>query len=194
MKRTLLLMFLFGATVVAGCGPNKSAARLAITAAQTSLDAAKDQAMMIVPDQVLGIQAAIDGATMSMDRGEFKTAIDSANVIPARVKAMADGLAARTAEMQAAWEKMKEFPQALIELNERVVKLARAKPLPQGIDREQVAAARAALGTITQNWTAAQAAYQAGNLAEAMARAHVAMHDAADAMNSLKLALPEMMK
>ena len=121
MKRTLLLMFLFGATVVAGCGPNKSAARLAITAAQTSLDAAKDQAMMIVPDQVLGIQAAIDGATMSMDRGEFKTAIDSANVIPARVKAMADGLAARTAEMQAAWEKMKEFPQALIELNERVV-------------------------------------------------------------------------
>ena len=194
MKRTLLLMLVLGATVVAGCGPNQGAAQVSITAAQAAFDAAKDQAMMIVPEEALGIQAAIDGAKASMEKGEFKAAIDSANVIPAKVKAMADGLGAKAAEMQAAWEKMKEFPQALVALNAQVVKLARAKQLPKGIDAAKVDAAKAALGTITQNWTEAQAAFQSGNLAEAMTKAGMAKQAAVDAMNSLSMALPEMMK
>lgn len=194
MKRTMILMLLLGATVVAGCGPNKSAAQVSITAAQTAYDAAKDQAMKIVPDQAQGIQAAIDGAKASMEKGEYKAAIDSANVIPARVKEMSDGLPAKAAEMQAAWEKMKEFPQALVALNDEVVKLAKAKKLPQGIDAARVEAAKVALGTITQDWTEAQAAYQSGNLAEAMTKADMVKQATVAAMNSLNMALPEMMK
>ncbi len=194
MKRAWILMLLLVAGLIAGCGPNKGAAQMAITAAQTAYDAAKDQAMMIVPQQALGIQAMIAGARASMDKGEFKAAIDSANVVPARVKEMMDGLAAKTAEMQAEWEKMKEFPQALVALNEQVVKLAKAKQLPPGIDAAKVEAAKAALGTITQNWTEAQAAYQGGNLAGAMSKAGMAKQAAVEAMNSLSMAIPEMMK
>jgi predicted small secreted protein len=194
MKRAWILMLLLVAGVLAGCGPNKGAAQTAITAAQAAYDAAKDQAMMIVPQQALGIQAVIADARANMDKGEFKAAIDSANVVPARVKEMMGGLAAKTAEMQAEWEKMKEFPQALVALNEQVVKLAKAKQLPQGIEAAKVEAAKAALGTITQNWTEAQAAYQGGNLAEAMSKAAMAKQAAVEAMNSLSMAIPEMMK
>ena len=194
MKRKWLWMFLLGAILVAGCGPNKDAAQVSITAAQTAFDAGKDQAMMVVPDEALSIQATIDGAKASMEKGEYKAAIDSANAIPARVKAMSDGLGAKAAEMQASWEKMKEFPQALVALNDEVTKLAKAKKLPAGIDAAKLSAAKTALGTITQNWTEAQAAYQSGNLAEAMTKAEMAKQAAVGTMNSLKMALPEMMK
>jgi hypothetical protein len=194
MKRILITTLSLAAILVAGCGPNKGAAQMAITAAQTAYDAAKDRAMMIVPQQALGIQAVIAGAQASMEKGEFKAAIDSANAVPARVKTMMDGLPAKTAEMQAEWEKMKEFPQALVALNDQVVKLAKSKKLPQGIDKAKVEAAKAALGAITQNWTEAQAAYQSGDLAQAMSKAAMARQAAVDAMNSLSMAIPEMMK
>jgi hypothetical protein len=194
MKRILITTLSLGAILVAGCGPNKGAAQMAITAAQTAYDAAKDRAMMIVPQQALGIQAVIAGAQASMEKGEFKAAIDSANAVPARVKTMMDGLPAKTAEMQAEWEKMKEFPQALVALNDQVVKLAKSKKLPQGIDKAKVEAAKAALGAITQNWTEAQAAYQSGDLAQAMSKAAMARQAAVDAMNSLSMAIPEMMQ
>jgi hypothetical protein len=194
MKRILITTLSLAAILVAGCGPNKGAAQMAITAAQTAYDAAKDRAMMIVPQQALGIQAVIAGAQASMEKGEFKAAIDSANAVPARVKTMMDGLPAKTAEMQAEWEKMKEFPQALVALNDQVVKLAKSKKLPQGIDKAKVEAAKAALGAITQNWTEAQAAYQSGDLAQAMSKAAMARQAAVDAMNSLSMAIPEMMQ
>jgi hypothetical protein len=194
MKRILIVMLSLGAVLVAGCGPNKGAAEVAITAAQTAFDTAKDQAMMIVPDQAAGIQVFIDAAKANMDQGNFKAAIDSANTVPAKLKEMTDGLAAKTAEMQAEWEKMKEFPAAVSALSAEVVKLAKSKKLPAGIDAATVAAAQAALGAITRSWSEAQAAFQAGNLAEAMSKAGAAKQATMDAMNSLKMALPEMMK
>ncbi len=194
MKRILIMLLSLGAVVIAGCGPNQGAAQVAITSAQTAFDSAKDQAMKIVPEQAMGIQAAIDGAKASMEKGDYKAAIDSANVIPAKVKEMADGLAAKATEMQAEWDKMKEFPQAVTALGAHLVKLAKSKKLPAGINAAKVNAAKAALGTITANWSEAQAAYQAGNLAEAMAKAGAAKQATMDAMNSLSMALPEMMK
>ncbi len=194
MNRFPVTMLLLVAIVAAGCGPNQGAAQASISAAQTAFDAAKDQAMMVVPDEAHEIQATIDGAKASMEKGEFKAAIDSANAVPARVKTMTDGLATKAAEMQAQWEKMKEFPQALVALNDAVVKLGKAKKLPAGIDAATVSAAKTALGTITQNWTEAQAAFQAGNLADAMSKAMMAKQAAVEAMTSLKMALPAMMK
>ena len=194
MKRILSMMLVLVAAVLAGCGPNKGAAQVAITAAQTALDAAKDPAMKIVPDQAMGIQAMIYAAKANMGQGNFKAAIDSANAIPAKVTAMTDGLAAKTAEMQAEWEKMKEFPAAVAGLSAEVAKLAKAKKLPAGIDAAAVSAAQATLGTITQTWGEAQAAYQNGNLAEAMTKAGTARQATIEAMNSLKMALPAMMQ
>lgn len=194
MKRILIVMLSLGAVLVASCGPNKGAAQTAITAAQTAFDTAKDQAMKIVPDQATGIQAAIDAAKANMDQGNFKAAIDSANAIPAKVKEMTDGLAAKTAELQAEWDKMKEFPAAVAALGAQVVKLEKLKKLPAGIDAAAVSTAKATLDTITQNWTEAQASYQAGNLADAMAKAGAAKQATMDAMNSLKMSLPAMMQ
>lgn len=194
MNRMLVVLVMLGALALAGCGPGKNAAQTAIASAQAALDAAKDQAMKIVPDDAKAIQASIDAARALMDKGEFKAAIDSANAVPARVKAMADGMAAKKTEMEAGWEKMKEFPQALVALNAQVVKLSHTKKLPAGVDAAKVEAAKSLLGTITQDWSGAQAAYQAGNLSEAMARGQAAMQSARDIAHSLNLALPEMLK
>lgn len=194
MKRTLVLTLLLGAFMVAGCGPNKGAAEMAITAAQAAFDAAKEQAMRIAPEEALGIQASIDAARASMEKSEYKAAIDSANVIPARAKELADGLPARAAQLQAAWEKMISLPQALVALNDQVVKLAKSKQLPSGVDAAAVSAAKEALGAINESWSEAKAAYEAGNLAEAMTNAGAAKQATVDAMNSLRMPIPATMQ
>ena len=170
MRKLLGVLLLIVAVVAVGCGVGKPAADAAVQTAQTAFDAAKDQAMKIAPDQAKSIQDAIDAAKASAEKGDYKAAIEAAKPIPAQVKAMADGLAAKQKELQASWDSMKDMGGMVDQFKSKVESLAKMKHLPAGLDATKLDAAKTALADVTSKWSDAQAAVQAGNWADAVAK------------------------
>lgn len=180
--------------VVAGCGLGKTAADAAIAMAQTSFDAAKDNAMKIAPDQATAIQTSIDAAKASAEKGEYKAAIEAAKAIPDQVKAMTDGLAAKEQELRGNWTQMQSLSGAVDQFKTQVDKLAAMKHLPNGMDMTKVEAAKATLANMTQAWGEAQAAFQAGNLAEAVSKAGSVKSMLTEGMTAVGMQLPDALK
>jgi hypothetical protein len=168
MNRTIGLLLLVAALAAAGCGAGKGAAEAAITAAQTAFDATKEKAVAIAPDQARAVQEAIDGAKASVEKGDYKAAIDAAKAVPGQVKTMVDGLAAKQQELEAGWQGLQDVPGMLTAFQSKVQELAAMKRLPAGIDAGLLDGAKATAREAVAAWGEAQAAMTAGNWAEAV--------------------------
>ena len=179
--------------VIAGCGMGKGASDAAIGMAQSSFDAAKDNAMKIAPDQAMAIQASIDSAKAAEERGDFKTALETAKAIPEQVKTMTDGLPAKEQELRAQWDQMKGLSAGLDQFKAQVEKLEAMKHLPAGMD-VKVDAAKATLGTMTKAWDEAQEDFQSGKLAEAASKAGAVKQLLTDGMTAMGMPLPDMLR
>lgn len=192
MKKSLGILLLIVAMAVAGCGAGKGAAEAALGAAQTAFDATKEQANKIAPDQAKTIQDAIDGAKASIEKGDYKAAIDAAQAIPAQVKTMADGLAAKQAELQQSWDGLKDMGGVVDQFKTKVESLAAMKKLPAGLDATKLDTAKAALASVTAKWGEAQTAMQAGNWAEAVAKGGEVKTELENGMAAIGMPMPAM--
>jgi hypothetical protein len=59
---------------------------------------------------------------------------------------------------------------------------------------DKLAAAKSGLGEITQQWTAANDAYEGGNLADAIAKGTVVKTKAAEVLTTLGMPVPDALK
>ena len=186
-----LLLSMVSLLGLVGCG-GKTAATTAVTAAQTAFDAVKDQASKVLPEETQKLSDAIAAAKTDIDQGKYKEAMDAAKALPDQVKSLADEAAKKKDELTANWTALSaELPKAVEMLQQKVDQLVKTRKLPAGLDAEKFAGIKQGLATAKQSWTDAQAAFQAGNLADAMTKAGEVKKTLADSMGALGMTVPQ---
>jgi hypothetical protein len=192
--RTLLLALpaLVAALFLAACeSADKAPAEAAIKAAEAALAPVKAEAGQYVPDQVKAAEDALQSARASFDKKEYKAALAGAQAIPAKAQEIGAAVAAKKAELTKTWESMSEgLPKMAEAIKKRVDILSQSRRLPAGLDKAKLDGAKAGLAALNQGWEEASAAFKAGSLADAVAKAEGAKAKAVEVMTALNMPIP----
>ncbi|HXS82709.1 MAG TPA: hypothetical protein VN896_08305 [Methylomirabilota bacterium] len=155
------------ALIVPGCGAQKGAAEKALAATVQAYDAIKQQAQNIVPDEAKAIEDGISAASAQLQGGDTKGAMTAVTALDARVKELAASLPEKTQQAQTAWAELAgSIPATFKTLDKKAAGLV--KPAAGTPNAEQSAVSR--LASLKTTWDEAQAAAQAGRLAEAVTK------------------------
>lgn len=182
--------------VVAACGDGRKAvADAALAAIQSSYDAVKADAAKYVPDGTRRLEEALASARDTLAKGDYGKTIDKARDLAGQVGDLQAAIAARRAELAKAWDDLQaKVPAAVEGLQKQIEALAKAKKLPDGVTRDAVDAARAAVPSLVASWDEATAAFKAANLTEATAKARALKAKSGEIMASLGLPVPDALK
>lgn len=172
------------------CGGVKAPAEQAISAADTALGTVAAEASKYVPAEFKSAQDVLAGAKASFEKGDYQTALVSAQEIPGQVSALRTAIEAKKAELTKAWDAMGGLPKVLDGIKARVGVLTQAKRLPAGLSAATLAEAKNGLTTLSQGWADASTAAQSGDLVAAVAKATAVKDEAGKIMTSLKMELP----
>jgi hypothetical protein len=188
MANVTLLM---AAALAAACAGQKVPAQAALTAADTAFAAARTEAVKYVPDQVKGIEDALAAAKDSFAKGDYQAALTAAQALPAKISDLAAAASAKKAELMKSWESLSAgLPQVVASIQSRVDILSKARKLPAGLDKAKFEGAKAGLDTIKQSWIDATAAFGAGNVTDAVAKASGVKAKAAEILGVLGMPVP----
>lgn len=177
-----------------GCSQQEPAQK-AVTAAEQALAEVSDEALKYIPQQYAELKARLDTARKAFDEQEYAEAIRAAEGLPARAKELGAAAAAAratlAAEIKLDWDQLKgTMPARLAALEERVSELARARRLPEGVDRGAVDRARSGFEVARQAWADATNAFDQGNLEGAVARGQESERLIAELMATISPAPP----
>jgi len=177
---------------LAACGSgNKEPAAAAIKAAEESWNAVKGEVVKYIPDQAKGVDDAIKTAKENFDKGNFDAALESAKVVPDRVKALTAAAAAKKTELAKSWEEMSGgLPQMLDAIKSRLDILSQSKKLPANLDKAKLEGAKGGYEAAAKMWDEAKAASSGGNLTDALAKANTVKEKAVEVMTALGMQVP----
>lgn len=176
MNRTLALLGLvFAASLAAGCSQQDSA-QTAIDAAEKALAAVHEQAQKYIPNRYAELKGELDAARRDFDDEQYLRAIDQVKDIPAKARVLAEAAAAAretlAAQLTVEWTRLTgALPDKLSALEARLAELGKANRLPKGVTRDTLGRFEAGAGVARSAWNEASAAFDAGNLEGAVARA-----------------------
>lgn len=192
MKKTLgLVLLLVVGLALASCGAQKQAATTAIASAETAWTAARDNVAKILPDDAKGIDDALTAAKASLEKGDVKAALASAQELPGKITALTASLEAKKAELTTKWQSLSTgLPGVVAEVQKKVDAITKTKHLPAGVDQATFDEAKNSLAQATQAWTDAQGAQANGNLADALAKATTVKDLLVKVLTALKLPVP----
>src|SRR5262245_6065062 len=187
------LVAVAAAMVLVSCeSADKAPATAAITAAQGAIDAVKGEAAKYVPDQLRTLESTLASAKASFEKQDYKAALASAQDVASKAKDLGAAAAAKKAELEKSWESLSGcLPKMAEAIKSRVDILSQSKKLPAGLDKDKLESAKAGLASLNQTWTEASAAFQAGNMTDAIAKAQTAKAKAVEAMTALNMPVPE---
>ncbi len=179
-------------SVLTACSTAKAPAEAAIKAADEALAGVRVEAAKYVPDQLKSVEDALATAKENFQKGEYQQALTGAQDLAAKAKDLATAVAAKKDELTKAWQEMSGGLPGMVEaIQSRVNILSKSKKLPAGLDKEKFESAKASLATVTQTWSDATAAFQGGNLTEAVDKAKAVKDKAVEIMNTLGMKPPE---
>jgi hypothetical protein len=181
---------LLATLVLAACANQMEPAQKAIAEVESSLQAVSADAAKYVPDQLGAAQQKLAELKAAFDKKDYKTVLATAPALVTEAKALGDAAAAKKTEfmnqLNTDWTAMSaSLPQAVAAIESRLGVLAKSRKLPDGITKDTLATAQAGLDEAKTNWTAATAAFGAGNLEEAVAKAGSVKARAEEIMNAL---------
>jgi hypothetical protein len=191
-----LIVMILVATLVAACGAgDKGPAETALKAAEEAINSAKGEASKYMPDQVRSLESSLSAAREKLSKGDYKAVLSEAPALTSKAQEIASAAAAKKAELTKSWEGLSSgMPRVVEAIKSRVDILSQSKKLPAGMSAETLAQAKAGLGEITQQWTAATEASKGGNLVDAVAKASSVKVKAAEVLTLLKMPVPEALK
>jgi len=190
-----LVLVAAAVTLVSCESADKAPATAAITAAQGAIDAVKGEAAKYVPDQLSALEGTLASAKASFEKQDYKAALASAQDVAAKAKDLGSAAAAKKAELAKSWEGLSGgLPQMAEAIKSRVDILSQSKKLPAGLDKDKLESAKAGLASLNQSWTEASAAFQSGNMTDAIAKAQAAKAKAVECMTALNMPVPEAAK
>ena len=148
---------------------NKGPAEAALNAADQALAAAKPEIEKYVPEELGSLTSAAQAARSEFEKGNYTEALKAAQALPAKIQAALAAATAKKDQLVAAWNDVSGSLPGLVQaITEKVTGLAAAKALPKGMTRDMLATAQNDLGSVTQAWTEATAAFQGGDIPKAL--------------------------
>ena len=170
---------------------NKGPAEEALGVADQALAVARPDLETYVPRDLASLTAAMRQARAQLDQGHYTDALRAAQGLPSRIRAAVAAAAAKKEEQVAAWNEMSASLPGLIQaITAKVTELAAAKKLPKGMDETGFAAAQADLGSVTQAWNEATAAFQGGDVPRAVETARDVKAKAEALAGMLRVVVP----
>lgn len=172
--RTLLAAL--AATIALGACSQKDPAQEAITAAENALNAVYEEAEKYVPERYAEVKRDLETARAAFKEERYADAIAAVRDIPGEAEALANEAAAakekRIAELDADWTRLSGIlPDLLAGIGGRLEELGRLRTLPEGMDRQLLDEANAALASARAAWDESGAARERGDLEAAVGKA-----------------------
>jgi hypothetical protein len=167
-----LLAALAATLVLAACS-QKDPAQEAITAAENALNAVYEDAEKYIPERYAEVKKDLETARAAFGEERYADAIAAVKDLPAEAEALAREAAAakqeRIAELEADWARLSgSLPELLAGIGGRLEELGKLRRLPEGMDRQLLDEANAALASARKAWEDAGAAHARGDLEAAV--------------------------
>ena len=190
--RVALRSAVFALLLGAACSGAKGTAQAAITAADAAMAALPADVAKVIPEQLQPLADAVTAAKDQFGKGDYAAALASAKDIPAKTADLAAAAGAKKTELTAAWNELSlAMPRNLAAVKEKLDQLAKTKRLPKGMDAAQLADLNMSYDAQVGAWADATAAFQSGNLADAMTRTMDIKAKVTAAMGAVGLAADE---
>lgn len=189
MRNRSLLAALAAALALVACS-QKDPAQEAITAAENALNAVYEEAEKYVPERYAEVKKDLESARAAFKEERYADAIAAVKDVPSDAEALAGEAAAakerRMAELNADWARISgSLPELLAGIGGRLEELAKLRKLPEGMDRQLLDEAGAALASARKAWDEAGAAQARGELEAAVDAARGAEGMAQDLVGRL---------
>lgn len=187
-SRTLLAAL--AATIALAACSQKDPAQEAITAAENALNAVYEDAAKYVPERYAEAKKGLETARTAFKEERYADAIAAVRNVPAEAEALAREAATakekRIAELNAEWVRISgSLPELLAGIGGRLEELGKLRKLPEGMDKQLLDEAHAALASARSAWDEAGAAQARGDLETAVGKAHDAEGMAQDLVGRL---------
>jgi hypothetical protein len=157
------------AAMLVACARDKEPAEAAIKAAAQAIDQIRGEASRYAPDQLKQLEDSLKAAQDAFAKKEYKAALDAASTLGAKAQDVAKAAAAKKAELTKSWDDLNAgIPQMMDALKSRLDILSKAKKLPAGLDKDQLAALTSGYEEATKQFQAAKDAASAGDLNKAI--------------------------
>jgi hypothetical protein len=155
------------ALLASGC--NKGPADAALKAADEALAAAKPEIEKYVPEELAALTSDVQAARSEFDKGNYTAALKAAQELPTRIQSAVAAAEEKRSQLTMTWTAISGSLPGLVQaITEKLTTLGAAKALPWGLTRETLASAQRDLGSVTEAWTAATAAFQGGDVPRAV--------------------------
>jgi hypothetical protein len=171
-----ILLAALAATLVLGACSQKDPAEEAITAAENALNAVYEDAAKYVPERYAEVKKDLETARAAFKEERYADAIAAVRNVPADAEALAKEATAakqkRMAELEADWARLSgTLPDLLAGIGGRLEELGNLRALPEGMDRQLLEEANAALASARAAWEEASAAQARGDIESAVGKA-----------------------
>ena len=141
----------------------------ALTAADQALAAATPEIEKYVPEELGALTSAAQAARSEFEKGNYTEALKAAQALPAQIQAALAAATVKKEQLVAAWNDLSGSLPGLVQaITGKLAGLAAAKALPKGMTQDSSPAAQTDLGSVTQAWTEATAAFQGGDIPKAV--------------------------
>ncbi len=175
------------AFVAVACG--KGPAQAALTTADTAVAGARAEGEKYVPEQFKALADSVAAARTKFDSGDYKGSLETSQGIPAQATAVTQAAGAKKTQLMETWKAMESsLPTMVADITKKVMELSTARKLPAGLDKAGVEAAKTSLDGATAMWTEAGAAFSAGDVINAVAKATQVKATAEELMAKLGMA------
>ncbi len=189
MNSRILLAALAATIALAACSQKDPAAE-AIAAAENALNAVYEDAEKYIPERYAEAKKGLESARTAFNEERYADAIAAVRDLPAQAEALARDAAAakeqRIAELDADWARISgSLPELLAGIGGRLEDLGKLRKLPDGMDKQLLDEANAALASARKAWEEAGVAHARGDLESAVDSARGAEGMAQDLVGRL---------
>ena len=169
----------FAAVLALAACSQKDPAREAIDAAENALNAVYEDAGKYLPERYAAAKAELDAARTAYNEERYADAIAAVKDLPATAEALANDAAAakeqQVSGLNADWSRIAaSLPDLLTSIGRRLEDLGQMRKLPDGMDRQLLDEAKAALASAQSAWGEASATFGNGDVEGAVTRARAA--------------------
>ena len=139
-----------------GCSQKDPAAE-AIDAAEGALEAVYEDAQKYVPERYAEVKAELESARKAFDEERYADAIAAVKDVPAHAEELAkvsvEAKQKHLAELNAEWTRLSgSLPGLVAGIETRLGELGKMRKLPEGIDKQLLEEANAAIGSARGAW------------------------------------------
>jgi hypothetical protein len=192
-KSSLWVLATLAAVLIAACASQKAPAEQAIANADSALTSIRDMATHYAPDQLQAVDAQLNSARDSLNKGDYKAVLAAMPAINSAISNLKDTTAAKQQETQAANDKAKDawgpmssdVPKMVDAIQSRVDILSKSHHLPKGVTKDSLAAAKSSVDSMKAAWGDASNAATSGDYSSAVSKGQAVKDQASQVMHSL---------